>query len=225
MKKLVIVGLGLIGGSMAIASKGFEDYEVIGVDISQPTIRFAAEHGVADRVTEDLQILSRADITMLCLHPEGIVRFLREHKNDFKPGSLVTDVCGIKMSDKTNMLIARLTVIGVAILGVIFASDPNSSIFRVVSFAWAGFGATFGPVMLFGLFWKRCNKYGAIAGMLTGAVMIFVWKFLVAPLGGILNIYELMPAFILSSIAIVVVSLCTKAPEAEIVAEFESIGK
>jgi len=139
--------------------------------------------------------------------------------------NILSDVCGIKMSDKTNMLIARLTVIGVAILGVIFASDPNSSIFRVVSFAWAGFGATFGPVMLFGLFWKRCNKYGAIAGMITGAVMIFVWKFLIAPLGGILNIYELMPAFILSSIAIVVVSLCTKAPEAEIVEEFESIGK
>ncbi len=139
--------------------------------------------------------------------------------------NILTDVCGIKMSDKTNMLIARLTVIGVAILGVIFASDPNSSIFRVVSFAWAGFGATFGPIMLFGLFWKRCNKYGAIAGMFTGAVMIFVWKFLIAPLGGILNIYELLPAFLISSIVIVVVSLCTKAPEAEIVEEFESIGK
>ena len=139
--------------------------------------------------------------------------------------NLMTNVFGIKVSEKTNMLIARLTVIAIAALGVYFASDPNSSIFRVVSFAWAGFGATFGPVMLFGLFWKRCNKYGAIAGMFTGAVMIFVWKFLIAPMGGIFNIYELMPAFILSSIVIVVVSLCTKAPEAEIVAEFESIGK
>ena len=139
--------------------------------------------------------------------------------------NLMTNVMGIKVSDKTNMLIARITVIAIAILGVIFASDPNSSIFRVVSFAWAGFGATFGPVMLFGLFWKRANKYGAIAGMITGAVMIFVWKFAIAPMGGILNIYELMPAFICSCIAIVVVSLCTKAPEAEIVAEFESIGK
>ena len=139
--------------------------------------------------------------------------------------NIMTNVMGIKVSDKTNMLIARLTVIAIAILGVIFASDPNSSIFRVVSFAWAGFGATFGPVMLFGLFWKRTNKYGAIAGMFTGAVMIFVWKFLIAPMGGIFNIYELMPAFVLSCIVIVVVSLCTKAPDAEIVAEFESIGK
>ena len=76
--------------------------------------------------------------------------------------NLLTDVFGIKLSDKKNMLIARLTVVGVAILGAIFAADPSSSIFRVVSFAWAGFGATFGPIMLFALFWKRCNKYGAI---------------------------------------------------------------
>ena len=138
--------------------------------------------------------------------------------------NLLTDVFGIKLDDKKTMLIARLTVVGVAILGVIFASDPSSSIFRVVSFAWAGFGATFGPVMLFSLFWKRCNKWGAIAGMFSGAVSIFVWKFLIAPLGGILAIYELLPAFIISSILIVVVSLLTKEPEAEIVAEFEAVN-
>ena len=138
--------------------------------------------------------------------------------------NLVNDVFGIKLSDKKSMLIARLTVIGVAILGAIFASDPSSSIFRVVSFAWAGFGATFGPVVLFALFWKRCNKQGAIAGMLSGMVMIFVWKYLVRPLGGAFNIYELLPAFVVSAIMIVVVSLCTAAPDKEIVAEFESIG-
>ena len=138
--------------------------------------------------------------------------------------NLLTDVFGIKLDDKKNMLIARLTVVGVAILGAIFAADPSSSVFRVVSFAWAGFGATFGPIVLFALFWKRCNKYGAIAGMASGMIMIFVWKFLVRPLGGAFNIYELLPAFIVSCIFIVVVSLCTAAPEDEIVAEFESIG-
>ena len=96
MKKLVYVGLGLIGGSMAMASRGFEDYEIIGLDVSEPTLRFAAEHGVADRVTNDPGIIREADVTFLCLHPQGIVRFLTEHKDDFKPGSLVTDVCGIK---------------------------------------------------------------------------------------------------------------------------------
>ena len=95
---------------------------------------------------------------------------------------------------------------------------------RVVSFAWAGFGATFGPIMIFALFWKRTNKYGAIAGMISGAVMIFVWKFLVAPLGGVFAIYELLPAFIISCVFIVVVSLVTAAPEKAIVEEFESIA-
>ena len=139
--------------------------------------------------------------------------------------NILTNVFGIKLSDKKTMLIARITVLAVAVLGIIFASDPNSSIFRVVSFAWAGFGATFGPVMLFALFWKRCNKWGALSGMVTGGVMIFVWKFGVAKLGGIFAIYELLPAFIISSIVIVVVSLLTAAPEKEIVDEFESVGK
>jgi sodium/proline symporter len=77
--------------------------------------------------------------------------------------------------------------------------------------------------MLLALFWKRANKYGAIAGMLGGGVMIFVWKFLIKPLGGIFGIYELLPAFIVGIVLCVVVSLATPAPEKEIVEEFESI--
>lgn len=137
--------------------------------------------------------------------------------------NILTDVFGIKLSDKKTMTIARITVVIVAILGIIFAADPESSIFRVVSFAWAGFGATFGPVMLFSLFWKRCNYQGAIAGMLSGAASIFIWKYLIAPLGGVFAIYELLPAFIISSIFIVVVSLCTKAPEQAILDEFDEV--
>ena len=137
--------------------------------------------------------------------------------------NLLSGVLGVKLSDKANMIAARLTVIAVAILGIIFARDQNSSIFKVVSFAWAGFGATFGPIMLFSLFWKRCNKWGAIAGMITGAAMIFIWKFGVAKLGGVLAIYELLPAFIISSIVIVIVSLATGKPSEEITEEFDSI--
>ena len=138
--------------------------------------------------------------------------------------NLLQDVFGVKLTDKKNLLVARLAVIGVAVVALFFAMDPNSSVFRVVSFAWAGFGATFGPIMLFSLFWKRCNAAGAIAGMLSGGVMIFVWKFLVRPLGGAWNIYELLPAFLVASFFIVVVSLITKAPEKEIVEEFESVS-
>ena len=96
-KTIVIVGLGLIGGSLAIALKGFEDYEIVGVDVSQPTLRFAAEHGVGDRVTgEAAEVIPGADVVVLALHPRGIVRFLEEHRDRFKPGALVTDVCGVK---------------------------------------------------------------------------------------------------------------------------------
>ena len=96
-KTLAIVGLGLIGGSLALALKGFEDYEIVGVDVSQPTLRYAAEHGVADRVTERAaDVVPQADVVALALHPQGIVDFLAEHRDRFKPGALVWDVCGVK---------------------------------------------------------------------------------------------------------------------------------
>ena len=127
------------------------------------------------------------------------------------------------MSDKKSMVVARVTVLCVAVCGVLFALDPTSSIFRVVSFAWAGFGATFGPIVLFSLYWKRCNKWGAIAGMFSGAAMVFIWKYAIAPLGGGFAIYELLPAFLTSCIFIVVVSLLTKAPDAKICEDFDAV--
>ncbi|MGI6116581.1 sodium:solute symporter family transporter, partial [Luoshenia tenuis] len=117
--------------------------------------------------------------------------------------------------------VSRIILLAIAVIGMLIALDENSVIFKVVSFAWAGFGATFGPIMLFSLFWKRTNRAGAIAGMLTGGIMVFVWNMLLRPLGGWLDIYELFPAFVLSCIAIVVVSLLTKAPSKEIQDEFE----
>ena len=96
-KTLAIIGLGLIGGSLAIALKGFENYEIVGVDVSQPTLRYAAEHGVGDRVTERAEeVLPQADVVALALHPQGILDFLAAHRDHFKPGALVWDVCGVK---------------------------------------------------------------------------------------------------------------------------------
>ncbi len=138
---------------------------------------------------------------------------------------LLEDVFGIKMKMETSMLVARLTVVGIAIVGIFLAWDPNSSVFRIVSFAWAGFGASFGPVVLFSLFWKRTNKPGALAGMVAGAVMVFVWKYLIAPMGGAWAIYELLPAFLVACVAIVVVSLVTAPPSQEIADEFETVKK
>ena len=129
----------------------------------------------------------------------------------------------LNLSEKASMLAARLTLIVIAIIGIIIAWDPNSSVFTIVSFAWAGFGATFGPVMLAALFWKRSNKWGAMAGMVVGGVVVFVWKYIVRPMGGAWDIYELLPAFICACLAIVIVSLLTKAPEKEITEEFEKV--
>ncbi len=125
-------------------------------------------------------------------------------------------------TDKQVMMVSRITLLLVALVGVIIALDENSVIFGIVSFAWAGFGATFGPLMLFSLFWKRMTRSGAIAGMLAGGISVFVWKLLLNPLGGVFAIYELLPAFIISAIFIVVVSLISKEPSDEIKAEFEA---
>ena len=138
---------------------------------------------------------------------------------------LVQDFFRVKLSPRASMLAARGTVIGIAIVGMILAWNPNSSVFRIVSFAWAGFGAAFGPVMIFALFWKRMNRQGALAGMIAGGAMVFIWKYLIAPMGGPWGIYELLPAFLISCVAILAVSLATPAPSKEIVEEFEAIGK
>ena len=137
--------------------------------------------------------------------------------------NLFRGVFKINISEKTALVIARISVIVISVIAVFIALDPNSSVFNIVSFAWAGFGAAFGPVVLFALFWRRSNKWGAFAGMLSGGVMVFVWKYLIRPIGGIFDIYELLPAFIISCIAIVIVSLLTKAPSEEITKEFDKV--
>ena len=126
-------------------------------------------------------------------------------------------------SDKQVMNMSRITLLAIALVAMFIALDEKSVIFNIVSFAWAGFGATFGPIMLFSLFWKRTNRPGAIAGMISGAGMVFLWKLVISKLGGIFAIYELLPAFIFSSICIVVVSLMTAPPSKEIEEDFESV--
>ena len=97
MKKILVVGLGLIGGSMAMALRGFEDFEVVGAVRSQSTYSKAAERHAADRLTFDpAGELPGADVVVLCQDPAGIIGFLREHRDRFKPGCLIWDVCGVK---------------------------------------------------------------------------------------------------------------------------------
>ena len=125
-------------------------------------------------------------------------------------------------TDRQVMIVARLTLVAVLLFGVVVALDKDSSIFQVVSYAWAGFGAAFGPLMLVSLYWRRANMQGALAGMLVGAVTVLVWHQFIKPLGGIFGVYELLPAFVLALVAIVVVSLLTKEPSKEVTDEFDS---
>ena len=141
--------------------------------------------------------------------------------------NLVQETFKIKLSEKQSMWLARISVIVISIVAIFLALDPSSSVFRIVSFAWAGFGAAFGPVVLFALFWRRTTKWGAFAGMVSGGAMVFVWKFVVrtAFAGTWLDIYELLPAFVIACVAIVAVSLLTKTPEQEVTDIYDELKK
>ena len=145
--------------------------------------------------------------------------------------NILKGVFKVKMTEKQSMLSARVVLLIIATLGIVLAWNQDSSVFRIVSFAWAGFGATFGPVMLTALFWKRSNKWGAMAGMIVGAIMVFLWKYAleIGDFFGIslpkkvFSIYELLPAFVCAFAAIISVSLITKAPDKEVTEEFEAV--
>ncbi|MBO4336734.1 MAG: sodium/proline symporter [Lachnospiraceae bacterium] len=138
--------------------------------------------------------------------------------------NIIQDVFGVKLKERGAMITARVTLITVAVIAAVIASDPSSSVFGIVSFAWAGFGAVFGPAILLSLFWKRSNRFGTMAGMLAGGIMVFVWKYAVRPLGGAFDLYELAPAFLVSIICIVIVSLITPAPDKEMEKEFDDVA-
>lgn len=123
-------------------------------------------------------------------------------------------------TDKELILISRLSVIVIAISAYLLALNENSSILKIVSYAWAGFGATFGPAIIISLFWKRMTRNGALAGMISGGVLVIIWKQLS---GGIFDLYEIVPGFIVSAIAIIIFSLLDKQPDEVIIDEFEQV--
>ena len=141
--------------------------------------------------------------------------------------NIVQEFFGVKISQKTSIWLARVMVLVISAVAVFLALNPDSSVFRIVSFAWAGFGATFGPAILFALFWKRANKWGILSGMIGGGALIFIWKFIVRVqfADTWLNIYELLPAFILNVILVIVVSLITKEPDKNIQDQFDAVVK
>lgn len=214
----VAIFIGIIGYSMSKAGaidvlEGSSQAETLIIKVAM----LLSEHGILAVIMAGLILAGILACTMSTSDSQLLAASSSVSQN------LLQDCLGLKLSQKASMWAARLTVVLISVIGVIIAWNPNNSVFRIVSFAWAGFGAAFGPIMLFSLFWKRTNKYGALSGMIVGGVMVFVWKYLIAPMGGIWGIYELLPAFICSSIVIVVVSLLTPPPSKEIVEEFESV--
>ena len=137
--------------------------------------------------------------------------------NDIYKGVLKKDA-----SDKQVMWTGRITMLLATVFGVAVAVSGSQSIFRVVSYAWAGLGAAFGPLILFSLFWKRTTLPAAIAGMVSGVVIVVFWKNVIAGFGSVFAVYELLPAFVTSCLVIFVVSLLTEKPSEKIEEEFEA---
>ncbi len=126
-------------------------------------------------------------------------------------------------SQKNLLWVSRVTVLAVSALALVLASNPDNSVFGLVSYAWAGFGAAFGPAMLLSLFWRRMNLPGAYAGIISGGIGTIVFKMLKDSSNGVgfFAVYEILPAFILSVVMIVVVSLATSAPSQKILSDFD----
>lgn len=124
-------------------------------------------------------------------------------------------------SSQELVWVSRVTVAVISVIAVVMASNPGGNIFNLVSCAWSGFGAAFGPVILLSLFWKKTSRQGAIAGMIVGGVADVVWYL---SSGGIFDVYEIIPSFALGLIVTVIVSLCTSVP-AEIAEEFDEVRK
>ena len=136
------------------------------------------------------------------------------------------DIMNPKASDDKVLKVGRITTMAVAVIATVIAWDPDSSIMGLVSNAWAGLGAAFGPLVVMSLFWKRINLPGAVAGLLSGAATVIIWDYIPVmggqTLGTVTGLYSLAIGFVISLVCIVVVSLATKAPDQAILDEFEA---
>lgn len=207
-----IVGLGMTKAGVVPFLEGSASETII-VKISA----LMSEHGVIAAVFAGIVLSGILAATMSTSDSQLLAASSSVSEN------IIHEFFHLALDEKKLMMIARFSLAIIAVIGVGIAWNPNSSVFGIVSFAWAGFGATFGPIVLLALFWRRSNKYGAFCGMISGGIMVFVWKYAVRPIGGAWNIYELLPAFIVAILVNVIVSLLTPAPEKEITDVFDEM--
>lgn len=210
-----IVGYGLMKEGIVPTYESASAAETIIVDIS----KFLSKFGVIPAFTAGIILAGILASTMSTADSQLLAAASSISQN------LVQETFGIKLTEKKSVWLARISVIVISIIAIFLALNPESSVFDIVSFAWAGFGAAFGPVVLSALFWKRTTLWGAFAGMLSGGATVFFWKFVIRAnfKGTVLDFYELLPAFIIACIAIIVVSFLTKAPEKEITDVFDEV--
>lgn len=213
MAVAVFIGIAGLGMTKAGALPVLADPERIIITVAQ----LISSHGILAAVIAGVILSGILASTMSTSDSQLLAASSSFSQN------LLQDLFGVKLTQKQSIAIARLTVVVIAVIAVFLARNPDSSVFKIVSFAWAGFGATFGPIVLLALFWKRSTLQGALSGMIVGGIMVFVWKFLIAPMGGIFGIYELLPAFVLALLVNVVVSLATPAPSADVLATFDEV--
>lgn len=214
----VAVFIGVVGNAMSKVGviPTLEDPETIIIVVAG----VISQHGVLAAIVAGLILAGILAATMSTADSQLLAASSSASQNILK------EVFMKDMSEKTGMLIARITVLIIALIGVFIARDPNSSVFQIVSFAWAGFGASFGPLVLMALFWKLLHSAGC-TGLVWSAVELWylLWKFLIRPMGGALGIYELLPAFLVGLVVNVIVSLLTPVPSQEIQDEFEKVAK
>ena len=207
-----IVGLGLSKVGVIETLTG-NNSETIIVKISQ----FMSTYGIPAALVAGI-VLSGILASTMSTADSQLLAASSSVSND-----ILVKVFHLNVSQTRQLVVSRVSLLLIAVLGVVLAWNSDSSVFQIVSFAWAGFGGAFGPVVLLALFWKRSNKQGAIAGMLAGGIMIFVWKFAVRPLGGAFNIYELLPAFVVAIVINIVVSLVTAPPEKAVTDVYDKV--
>jgi sodium/proline symporter len=127
--------------------------------------------------------------------------------------------------EKKVLLIGRITVVVIAAIALLLAFDQNSSVFGLVSYAWAGFGATLGPLILLSLYWKGLTSAGAIAGIIGGGITVVAWHQIPAKVAPIFGLYEIIPGFVVCFVLAVIVSMCIKNKNEEMLKEFDDYKK
>ncbi|MBU8691205.1 sodium/proline symporter PutP [Priestia megaterium] len=123
-------------------------------------------------------------------------------------------------TDKELVTVGRISVLAVAVIGILLSLSPNDTILGLVGYAWAGFGSAFGPAILLSLYWKRMTRWGALAGMIVGALTVLIWVNIPVLKD---TLYEMIPGFFLSLLSVIIVSILTKAPSAQIQGQFREM--